>query len=246
MSGFREFNEGTSYKPLEAMILVGGKGSRLEGLVNDRPKPMAEVAGRPFVEWLVTALKDQGVRRLIFCTGYMSEVIEAHFHDGRQWGMEILYSRDPIPLGTAGAIRYALGLIRSDRFLVMNGDSYCHVDIRRLEEVHVAHAAYASLWLVSVDDCSRYGSVTIGEGGVVHAFNEKLPEKQGGLISAGVYLFERQIVESIPEGRAVSLETDFFPWLIGNGLYAVVGEGPFLDIGTPEAYIAAQKCFEKD
>ena len=233
-------------KPLEAMILVGGKGTRLQNMVSDRPKPLAEVAGRPFVEWLVIALQAQGVRRLIFCTGYMSEVIEAHFGDGRQWGMEILYSRDPIPLGTAGAIRYALGQVRSDRFLVRNGDSYCRVNVSSLEEAHVARGACASLWLVPVDDCRRYGWVEIGEDGAVQAFHEKPSEKHDGLISAGVYLLEREVVESIPEGLSISIETDFFPRLIGNGLYAVVGKGPFLDIGIPEAYIAAQKFFEKD
>ncbi len=237
---------GTDSKPLDTMIMVGGKGTRLQAVINDRPKPLAEVAGRPFVEWLVIALQTQGVRRLIFCTGYMSEVIEAYFHDGRKWGMEILYSRDPIPLGTAGAIRYALGLVRSTRLLVMNGDSYCRIDIRRLEKAHIARGACASLWLVPADDCRRYGWVEIGEDGAVQAFHEKPSEKHGGLISAGIYLLEREVVESIPEGKAVSIETDFFPQLIGNGLYAVLGKGPFLDIGVPEAYIAAQKFFEKD
>ncbi len=231
------------YKPLDAMILVGGRGTRLQGAVSDRPKPMAEVADRPFVEWLLLALRAQGVRRVIFCTGYMSEIVEAHFRDGRQWDMEVVYSRDPMPLGTAGAIRYALSQVHSDCFLVMNGDSYARVDISRLQEAHTACAACASLWLVSVNDCRRYGSVEIGEDGAVQAFREKLPEKRAGLINAGIYLLERKVAESIPEGRDVSIESEIFPHFIGHGLYAVVGKGPFLDIGTPEAYKLAEHFF---
>jgi D-glycero-alpha-D-manno-heptose 1-phosphate guanylyltransferase len=231
------------HKMLDAMILMGGKGTRLRNIVSDRPKPMAEVAGRPFVEWLLLGLGTQGVRRVIFCTGYMSEVIEAHFGNGRQWDMEIVYARDPFPLGTAGAVRYALSQICSDRFLVMNGDSYCSFDISRLEDVHSIYDARATLWLVSVDDSRHYGSVSIDEHGAVQAFCEKLPKKRAGLINAGVYLLEREVVHSIPMGRATSIETDLFPQLIGRGLYAVVGEGPFIDIGTPEAYNKAQQFF---
>lgn len=228
---------------MDAIILVGGKGTRLQSILSDRPKPMAEVAGRPFVEWLLLALAAQGVRRVILCTSYMSEVVEAYFRDGKQWDIEIIYSSDPIPLGTAGAVRHALDLVRSDPLLVMNGDSYCRLDISRLEEVHSTRSARATLWLVWMNDCRRYGLVEIGNNGAVQAFREKLPEGRSGLINAGVYLLEREIVESIPKGRTFSMETDLFPMLIGNGLYAMVGEGPFIDIGTPEAYTIAQQLF---
>jgi NDP-sugar pyrophosphorylase family protein len=239
-----EVQMGIDYKLLDVLILVGGKGSRLRGIVSDRPKPMAEVAGRPFVEWLLLALRAQGVRRVVFCTGYMAEVIAAHFRDGEQWGMELLYSRDPVPLGTAGAVRYALRQVRSkDRFLVLNGDSYCRVDINRLEETHLAHGARASLWLVPVEDCRRYGLVEVGQDGAVLAFREKPSEKRAGLVNAGVYLLTRDVIESLPEGQPASIETDLFPRLIGHGLYAVVGAGPFLDIGTPESYTIAGQFF---
>ena len=234
------------YKSLDALILVGGKGARLQSIVSDRPKPMAEVASRPFVEWLLLALRAQGVRRVIFCTGYMSEMVEAHFRAGRQWDMEVVYSRDPVPLGTAGAVRHALNQVRSNRFLVMNGDSYCRVDISCLEEVHTTHRACATLWLVRANDCRRYGSVVIGKDGVVQAFREKTAEECAGLINAGIYLLERKAAKTIPEGRSVSLEAEFFPQLIGHGLYAVVGEGPFLDIGTPKAYNMASRLFASE
>jgi len=229
--------------PLDALILVGGMGTRLHSIVPDRPKPMAQVGGRPFVEWLLLGLRAQGVRRVVFCMGYMSEVVEAYFRDGEQWNMEIVYSRDPIPLGTAGAVCHALSQVMSDPFLVLNGDSYCHLNIERLLELHTNRSACATIWLVTVNDCSRYGSVIVGEDGAVQAFREKSPKTCAGLINAGIYLLEREAVETLPKGRAISLETEFFPQLIGQGLYAVVGEGPFLDIGTPEAYTLVEQFF---
>jgi NDP-sugar pyrophosphorylase family protein len=180
---------------------------------------------------------------VIFCTGYMSETVEAHFGDGRQWDLADTYSRDPVLLGTAGAVRHALNQVRGERFLVLNGDSYCRVDLKRLVQAHANRRASATLWLVPVDDCRRYASVMIGEDSAVRAFQEKSPEKGAGLINAGIYLLEREVAESIPDGRAVSLETELFPQLIGRGLYAVVAESPFLDIGTPEAYAIADEFF---
>jgi NDP-sugar pyrophosphorylase family protein len=204
---------------------------------------MAEVAGRPFVEWLLLLLRAQDVRRVVFCTGYMAEAIEAHFGDGRQWKMEFAYSRDPSVLGTAGALRYALTELHSDRFLVFNGDSYCDVDTKIIEAVHLSRRARATLWLVKVDDCSRFGSVEVGPEGAVLAFREKVAARRPGLINAGIYLLEREVVGTVPEGRAVSLEAEFFPALIGHGLYGVVADQPFLDIGTPEAYASAERFF---
>ena len=237
--------EGSGLEHLNALILAGGKGNRLQSVVSDRPKPMAEVAGRPFVEWLLLALRDQGVRRVIFCTGYMSEVVESYFQDGERWGMDIVYSQDPEPLGTAGAVRHALGKADSDRLLVINGDSYCPFDISRLEDVHSAQNARASLWTVSMDDCRRYGSVVIGKDGIVQAFREKAAEKSPGLINAGIYLLEHAVAKSIPHGRPVSMETEMLPGLIGRGLYAVVGKGPFIDIGIPDAYSEADAFFQR-
>jgi NDP-sugar pyrophosphorylase family protein len=229
----------------EAVILAGGKGTRLQSIVNDRPKPMAQVAGRPFLEWLILLLRAQDVRRIVFCTGHMSAVIEAYFGDGKQWGMEFAYSREQALLGTAGAVRHALPRLRSDRFLVLNGDSYSEADTKQLETAHLARGARATLWCVRAENCQRYGSVEIDRDGAVQAFREKATGRGAGVINAGVYMLEREAVSSISEGRSVSLEAEFFPSLIGHGLYAVVRETPFLDIGTPEAYAAAQVFFER-
>jgi NDP-sugar pyrophosphorylase family protein len=232
--------------PFEAMVLVGGKGTRLQSVLSDRPKPMALIAGRPFLEWLLLSLRTRGIRRVILCTGHLGELVEAHFTDGHYLDIEVIYSQDPAPLGTAGAISRALGEVRGERFFVLNGDSYCRVDFERLTEVHIARSARATMWLVMQADCRRFGSVEIEEDGRVTAFREKSPEQRPGLINAGIYLLERETAESIPTGRAVSLETEFFPQLIGNRLYAAAGDGPFIDIGTPEAYASAEDFFASE
>jgi NDP-sugar pyrophosphorylase family protein len=223
----------------DAMILAGGKGTRLRRVVDDRPKPMAEVAGRPFVEWLLPLLYDQGTRRVVLCTGHLASHVQAYFGDGQRWNMELRYSCDPFPLGTGGAVRQALDEVRGDRFLVLNGDSYCRFDLGLLLRTHLNAGARATLWLVEADDRRRYGSVRVGADGTVESFAEKSSEFGTGLVNAGVYLIERGAAETIPTGRAVSLENDFFPALVGQGLCAVVGGDPFTDIGTPESYAGA-------
>ncbi|MGE5296556.1 MAG: nucleotidyltransferase family protein [Solirubrobacterales bacterium] len=250
-AGSGSTSEGTqamdaNLETMEAMILAGGKGTRLQSAVGDRPKPMAEVAGRPFIEWLLPLLYDQGIRRVVLCIGHMGEQVEAHFGDGSRWGMELRYSRDPYPLGTGGAVRYALEQVRGDRFLVLNGDSYCRCDIHTLAETHRKNLAKATLWLVETDDCRRYGSVVLGENGAVRSFAEKRPDSRCGLINAGVYLIERSAAEMMPEGQAVSLEKDFFPGLVGNGLFGVSSQDPFIDIGTPDSYAAAGRFIAEE
>ena len=230
--------------PPDALILVGGKGTRLQSVVSDRPKPMAGVAGRPFAEWMLLALRKQGVRRIIFGTGHRADAFREHFDDGGQWDIEVDYSHETEPLGTGGAIRLALDTVRSERVLVMNGDSYCPFDLPRLQHAHAERGARASIWLVRVDDCRRFGTVEVGADGEVVAFLEKQGVARAGLINAGIYLCERGVIEPIPEGRAVSIEREVFPGLIGQGLCAVVGDGPFIDIGTPESYAVADRFLD--
>ncbi len=234
-----ERRQDNARNPVEAMILVGGKGTRLRSAVSDRPKPMAQVAGRPFVEWLLPLLYDQGVRRVVLCTGYLGDQVEAHFGDGGRWGMELRYSRDPFPLGTGGAVRHGLDRIEGERFLVLNGDSYCRCDIGMLTDVHLRNAAQTTLWLVTTEDGHRFGSVVLGANGAVASFAEKSRESGSGLVNAGIYLIERDAAETIASDRSVSLEKEFFPSLVGQGLYAVAGQESFIDIGTPESYAGA-------
>jgi histidinol-phosphate phosphatase family protein len=226
---------------LEAVILVGGLGTRLRRVVCDRPKPMAEVAGKPFVEYLITRLKTQGIRRVVFSTGYLGDQVAAYFGTGDRWGIDIAYSQESEPLGTGGAIRLALGQLWGDRLLVLNGDSYCRFDVSSLLTFHQRQGAHATLLLAPVSDCSRYGSVVPDSQGWVQAFREKQPDQGAGLVNAGVYLLERQTIEQISAGRAISLETEVFPQLVGKGLCALVGTETLLDIGTPESYAQAER-----
>ena len=232
--------------PTEAMILVGGKGTRLLSVVSDRPKPMAQVAGRPFVEWLLEMLREQGVRRAVLCTGHLADLVEAHFGDGSCWDMELRYSRDPFPLGTGGAVRHALDQIEGERFFVLNGDSYCRCNLEGLTDTHIRHRAKATLWLVRKDDCRRFGSVRIDDSGAVQSFAEKASVSGPGFINAGVYLIEREAAAAIDPGRSVSLETELFPGLIGRGLFAVAGQDAFIDIGTPDSYAGAGRFITEE
>ena len=234
-----EFNEKQVREPLEAAILVGGKGTRLKSVVSDRPKPMAEVAGKPFLEWILIGLRDRGVSRIVLCSGYMPDVIEGYFGDGRVLNLELSYSVDPYPLGTGGAVRDSLEHISGSRFLVLNGDSYCDFDIETLMRTHLDSRSAATIWTARVEDAHRFGSMDVAENSSVLAFREKQVSRGPGIVNAGVYLVERDVVTAIPEGRAVSLESEVFPRLVGNGLYAVIGDAPFLDIGTPESFAVA-------
>jgi NDP-sugar pyrophosphorylase family protein len=232
--------------PMDAIVLAGGKGTRLQRIVGDRPKPMAQVAGRPFVEWLLLALRSQGLRRVILSTGYKGDMVEAHFGDGERLGLDLIYSHESVPLGTGGAVRHALRKVETDRALVLNGDSFCQFSVNQLASVHLQTRAQATLWLVQMDDCRRYGAVEIERNGNVVAFREKSLDQHAGLINAGVYLIDRHVLAAIPADRPVSLETDVFPTLIGRGLHATSGKGVFLDIGTPESYRLADSFIARN
>ena len=218
-----------------AVVLCGGQGTRLRPVLSDRPKSLALVAGRPFLEWLLLQLAEQGVQRAVLAAGHLGRQIGEHFPDGFA-GLEISLSLEDRPLGTGGAVRRAAEQAGRGRLLVMNGDSYCRYDRRRLERVQADRDAAATLWLAPVASRGRYGSVSVDGEGRVLAFGEKL-ESGAGLVNAGVYLLSERVVESIPVPS--SLEIDLLPGLAGHGLWAVAGDSPLVDIGTPESLAAA-------
>lgn len=224
---------------IEAVILVGGKGVRLRSLVHDRPKPMAEVGGRPFVEWLLLTLAKQGIARVVLCTGFMAEFIESHFSDKYWQGMEVVCIREPCPLGTGGALRNALGAIKTDVCLVLNGDSYCSFDLNQIRTSFLRNNADILLLLTYQADVSRYGTVRVDESGSITDFLEKTSTCTDGYISAGVYMMRRSVIAQIPRNIEFSLERDLFPSKVRKGLFAMVGTGPFVDIGTPDSYAEA-------
>ncbi len=225
-----------------AAILAGGLGTRLRSAVSDRPKVLAEICGRPFLAHVLDQLAAVDVRNVVVCTGYLGEQVRAAFGDSRG-DMRLFYSQESSALGTAGALRLALPLFESDSVLVMNGDSFFAMNLRAFWGWHCAHKANATLALVNIIDSARYGRVHVNAHGVVVNFDEKSARGGPGWINAGIYLLTSPLLQTIPVNRAVSLEKEMFPAWIGRGLYGYQSGGPFLDIGTPEAYTAAERFF---
>jgi NDP-sugar pyrophosphorylase family protein len=226
-------------KGVDVVILAGGRGTRLQSLPGDLPKPLRPVNGRPFLSYLLDQVRGAGARRIILSLGYRPEDFrEIAAREGLEMSVE------PAPLGTGGGLRAALPLLRADTVMAMNGDSYASVDLRLLAALHRRRKARAMLLLAEIEDASRYGRVEIDEDGSVLRFAEK-GEAGPGLINAGVYVLQRSVVAAIPEGRAVSLERETFPSLIGPGFFGEPGTFAFMDIGTPESYAAASEFFQK-
>jgi NDP-sugar pyrophosphorylase family protein len=225
---------------LPAMLLVGGMGTRLRPVLPSTPKPLASVGDQPFLELLVRQLENQGIRRLILCTGYLGDQIEEQFGDGRKWGVGIEYSREQAPLGTGGAVKFAQDRLEgAAQFLVMNGDSFLEIDLDRLIRMHRRHGGVATIAVAPVPDVGRYGRVQVGTDGRVTGFLEKTGVTAASLINAGVYIFDRTVLEFLPEGPA-SLEKDLFPQILRLGVFAMEQRGLFIDIGIPEDYARAQ------
>lgn len=236
-----------SIATLTATILVGGMGTRLRPVIADRPKVLAPVNGRPFLFFLLDWLGAAGVRRVVLCTGYRGDLVEAELGSSYQ-GLELQYSCEGTALGTGGALCRALPLLNSDPVLVLNGDSFCAVAIKPLLEWHSGHCSEATIVVIEVPDVRRYGRVHLGSDGSVRQFDEKKPVGLGGMpeseaamgwVNAGVYLVSQQFLGSIPADRAVSLEREVFPSWVGRGLYGYRGRFPFIDIGTPQSYAEA-------
>jgi len=230
----------TQIEQVTAALLVGGMGTRLRPLIPSMPKPLACVGSNSFLQLLVRQLRHQGVRRLVMCTGYLADQIENEFRDGHAWNLTIDYSREMHPLGTAGAIKFARRHLQGPNFLVMNGDSFLDIDLRRLFRFHCEHGGMATMAVLQVKDGARYGRVQTDADGRVIGFVEKTGNPAPGLVSAGVYVFNQSVFERIPEGPS-SLERDVFPQLLSHGVYALEQQGVFIDIGTPEDYARAQQ-----
>lgn len=221
--------------PMDAVILCGGKGTRLQGVVSDRPKPMAEVNAKPFLELLMDYAAGYGFKRFVLCAGYMGGMIRDYFA-ARPLPYEVQVAIETEPLDTAGAVKNAEPLIKSERFLAMNGDSIVRADLKAFAAFHEARRPSASLAAARKADASAFGTLSVGADGKLLAFREKAAAASG-LVNAGIYIFERQVLADIPAGRRYSLERDLFPALAAKGgvnVFEVPGE--LIDIGTPESY----------
>lgn len=230
---------------IPAVLLVGGKGTRLRSVLPTTPKPLASVGSKSFLDLLVRQLRYQGIRRLIMCTGYLAAQIENEFGDGQGLDVVIQYSKEPNPLGTAGAVKFAQPYVQdASDFLVMNGDSFLEIDFHRLIKFHQDHAGIATIAALLVNNAGRYGTLQIGDNGRVTGFLEKTGADAPGLINGGVYVFNRAIFDRIPDEPA-SLEKEIFPRLLDRGVGALEQHGMFIDIGTPEDYTRAQQLYER-
>jgi len=224
----------------KAVLLVGGRGTRLRSVLSSTPKPLAPIGERSFLELLVLQLRSQGIKRVLMCTGYLSNQIEEEFGDGCRLGIMMEYSQEKQALGTAGALKLAKNrLLDAEDFIVMNGDSFLETDFNQLLCFHSERHGIASLAAVRVPNAARYGTMRIEESGEIIGFTEKVGDHRPGLINAGVYIFNKQIFDYIPDGSA-SLEKDVFPRILERGVYALEQPGLFIDIGTPEDYARAQ------
>lgn len=222
---------------MEAIVLAGGFGTRLRQVVPDLPKPMAPIAGRPFLEILLSTLAQKGFKRVVLSLGFMSEKIIAHFGDSYM-GMELVHEVEAQPLGTGGAIRAALARCVSDHVFIFNGDTYLDLEVDALERLWQTNH-HPVIVVREVPDTARFGRVEISEGRI-NAFLEK-GMAGNGLINAGCYVLPKDALDDFPLGQPFSLETEFFItnlqriWFDG-----FVTHGRFIDIGVPDDYALAQ------
>ncbi len=198
--------------------------------------------GRPFLAYLLDQVARFGFRDVVLCVGWQAEAVEAAL--GTAHGpLRLRYSREPEPLGTGGALRLALPLLAGSEVMVLNGDSYCDVDLAAAWVEHRERRAPATLVLVEMAETARYGRVELDADGAVCRFTEKQESSTAGWINAGIYLLSRARIETIPPGRALSFERDVLPGWIGTGLRGHRCQARFIDIGTPQSYSAASRFF---
>lgn len=222
---------------MQAILLAGGLGTRLRSVVSDRPKPMALIEGRPFMEYVTRELTRSGIDDIIFAVGYKGSMVEEHFGDGEAYGFHASYAYEETQLGTAGAIKNAGQFITGDRVFVLNADTFYQIDYQRLALLQDAQNLDMALVLRQVADVSRYGEASLNQAGRLIGFNEKTEETRSGTINGGIYLMKQELLKSIPKGK-VSLENDMIPlWLSQDRpIGGFVNDGYFMDIGIPEAY----------
>ena len=216
---------------LSAVVLCGGLGTRLRSVVSDLQKTMAPVDGKPFLDILLGWAAGHGVKRFVLCTGYLGDQLEESFRGGRA-GLDVVFSREESPLGTGGAVRNALPLLDGRAALLLNGDSFCPLDLAAFHAFHVKSAGVASLAVVAPQARRDGGFLDLGPGGRVASFEER-EHRPGRVLNAGVYLLEPSALASILAGPC-SLEKEVLPKLLDRGVFASTVAAPLYDIGTPE------------
>lgn len=225
---------------MQALILAGGEGTRLRPLTSTLPKPVVPLVGRPFIGYMVDWLARHGIDDIVISCGFMADEVRRVLGEGADGGPRLRYASEPEPRGTAGAVKFAEDML-GERFLVLNGDVLTDIDLTALVAAHERAGASATIALYPVEDPSAYGLVRHRPDGEITEFLEKPDpaEIDTDEINAGAYVLESPILDLIPPDRAVSIEREVFPRLIGSGLYGLRSEGYWMDIGTPDRYLAA-------
>ena len=224
---------------VDAVVLVGGQGTRLRPLTLSSPKPMLATAGVPFLEHLLSRIREAGIKHVVLGTSYRAQTFSDHFGDGSDFGLELEYVVEEEPLGTGGAIRNVYDRLSADDVMVFNGDILSGVELSGLLHTHRSAQADVTLHLVSAADPRAFGCVPTDAQGRVQAFLEKTETPPTNQINAGTYVFKRSAIRDIPAGRVVSVEREIFPGLLTAGA-KVVGHletSYWLDLGTPAAFV---------
>jgi len=231
---------------MEAILLVGGKGTRLLPLTIDTPKPMIKLAGVRFIAHQIAYARSHGISRIVVATSYKTEQFLEYLGDGSAFGVEIVHAIEGEPLGTGGAIANAATYLISgehDPITVLNGDVLTAHDIGAQIRQHVSMGCDATLHLVEVDDARAYGSVPTDDKGQIIEFVEKSENPPTNFINAGCYIFTKSVIDQIPRGRVVSVERETFPELLATGgkLWSFKSRDYWIDIGTPAALLKASQ-----
>jgi len=219
---------------MQAVILCGGRGTRLSAIYPDRPKALVSVAGKPFVEWQIYWLLHNNIQTIILASGYMGDKIRDWVRQ-QSFNNRVSVSIEPTLLGTGGALKYLTNTIGNNLFLTLNGDSLLpKLDYQQMEEAHRKSGALGTIAVTSIEDSGRYGTVLFDSKGKIIRFEEKT-NRGAGWINAGIYLLEPSILSAISPNKNVSVENEVFPKLATEGKLSVFqAKPPLLDMGTPE------------
>ena len=226
---------------MQAIILAGGFGTRLQSVVKDVPKPMADINGKPFLHYLITSLKKNDVDKIVISVGYLQEKIIEYFGDN-YLDIDISYAKEDTPLGTGGAIKNSLQPIDLEKpVLVLNGDSFLEFDLKKFTDNHLKNNRNLSIILRKMDDCSRYGRVICDENSIITGFEEKSSIKKSGFINGGIYLINPKIFSQFSLPQSFSFEVDFLMKSLDQiKPEGLASDGYFIDIGIPDDYKKAQ------
>jgi mannose-1-phosphate guanylyltransferase len=233
-----------SKKAQSAILLVGGMGTRMQPLTFSTPKPMLKVAGIPFTEHQIVKAREAGITEIVLATSFMAEIFEPYFGNGDEFGIKISYAVEESALGTGGAIRNAASkLSQSGPIVIFNGDVLSSHDLQAQIEFHIEKSADVTLLLTQVPDARAFGVVELDSSQRVLSFNEKMENPPTNMINAGCYIFNRTVIDSIPENTVTSVERETFPQLLKNDgrLFGFVDSGYWLDIGNPAALLTATR-----